>query len=1191
MKYQYKLIGMLMLIYYSAIPQPLETYAAMPNKGSRAVDVYSLQQALKDVEKSFKVSIAYKDEWVENKEVNSAFTTFKSAEDALDKMLQHTNLYYEKAAERFYVIFERKHTKNSQAGESASLSTSPLLFSASVDSYDTFAAEYLSVTDEKTETAAITITGTVTDENGAAFPGVNILAKGTAVGTSTDGAGKYTLNVQDENAVLVFSFIGYSTQEVVVGNRTTIDLAMAPDVKSLDEVVVTALGIEKSTKSLGYATSKVSSEQLTVNRTPNLMNALQGKIAGVNISGLGTGPGGTSKIRIRGQSSINGQNNPLIVVNGVPIDNTNFGTNPVGTGSNSDGSIGVRGGAGGGGNTSDGGDGLQSINPDDVESMTILKGAAAAALYGSRAKDGVIMITTKSKGDGKGIGVTYNMNYTDETPLDFTDYQYEYGQGEYDPALGAHVRPTAPGTGTGQWSFGEKFEPGMTQTLFDGVVVPYTPQRNIIKKFFRHGTNMTNTVSLSGGGEKGGFSLSLSNMDSKGIMPNNSFSRKTINLGFTQDLSDKLTVSGNINYSNEKNKNAPNIANQDNSIPTALYNMANSMPLELLDEKKYDAAGNERFWSRFTNRANPYFILEKQFQNIKRDRLFGNVALKYNLAPWLFVQGRLGQDYWSRDQDFNNYPTGVQSRPRSSTPGFVDGLYTQESRRFREINADFLISANKKFNNIGLNVNFGGNQMKRRMDLNSVQVTDFSVRDLYLVQLGRAKDPLYNLTERAVNSLYGSAEVSYNNYLFLNATLRKDWFSTLASDKRSSAYPSVSLGYVFSESFDLPDWITFGKARLAYAQVGSDSDVAPYSNVLYYSINGNLFNSQPVSVISGNSIPNAGLKSMSVTELEAGLDLKFFNNRLGIDVAGYQKVTTNQIVPAQVSDASGFLNSNINSGKSRNVGIEALVNIVVVENANFTWEFTANTAYNKTKVLSLLTDKPGDRITTATHVFNGELRQVVGEEMGQLAGIGYRRDAQGNKIFDANGIPLASTDLKMYGSALPKWVGGFNNAFNYKGIMLSFLIDYKLGGKMISGTNFNAVRHGLHKMTLPGRDGGVVGEGVNEAGEVNMVAAPSERYWETVRTRQIIEPIVYNSGYWKLRQITLGYDFTKFMPDKFPLKSVKLSFVANNVLMIKKWVPNIDPESFGYSSDNLIGLEATGLPSTRSLGFNLNAKF
>lgn len=1041
----------------------------------------------------------------------------------------------------------------------------------------------------------ISIKGLVSDKSNNGIAGVAVKIKGTSRGTSTDATGNYKISIGN-NSTLVFSAIGYGTREISVSNKTTIDVTLDDEVQNLSEVVVTALGIKKDAKKLGYSVSSITREALTENRTPNFMNALQGQIAGVNISPLGTGPAGTSKIRIRGQSSISGQNSPLIVVNGIPIDNTNFGTNPGNAAS--DNSIGVR----GGGNTSDGGDGLSSINPDDIENMTVLKGATAAALYGSRAKDGVIMITTKTKGDSKGIGVTYNTNFTNDSPLDFTDYQYIYGQGENG------VRPTTANPTSGQWSFGEKFQPGMTQVLFDGVTVPYEPVYNRISKFFRNGTNFTNTVSLSSGSEKGGFTLSFANMDNKGIVPNNTFNRKTINLGFAYDMSSKLSVSGNVNYSNETNTNPPNIANQDNSIPTAVYNMANSMPFDLLEAKKFDANGDEFVYSRFRNRTNPYFTLSRQFQNIVRDRIFGNISLKYKLLDWLSVQGRVGQDYWSRDQDFNNFPTGHASLGPAPA-GFVNGIYTQESRRFRETNADILVTASKTFGDFGIDLNLGGNQMYRRADLNSTQVTDFVVRDLYTVMNGRVKDPIYGLSERAVNSLYGAAEFSYMNTLFINVTARNDWFSTLSKENRSILYPSISGSYVFSQSFSsLPNWLSFGKLRVAYAEVGSDTDVPPYSNNLFYGINANLFANpagslQPIGGSSGLTVPNAGLKPMRTSELEAGLELKLFQNRVSIDLAAYRKLTNDQIVSAQISDASGFTNTLINSGSSQTQGLEMLIGFSPVKNNNFQWNVSFNGSYNITKILSLTTDDDGtpekdynkdklpERITTGTHVFNGEVRQVVGEEMGQIYGFGFKRNASGQMIFGANGIPLRTDGLISYGSALPKWTGGFTNSFNYKGITLSFLIDFKLGNMMLSGTNFNAVRHGLHQMTLVGREGGVVGVGVTEKGEPNTVKAPVQDYWSVVRSLALVEPVVYNGGYWKLRQITAGYDLTKFLPKSFPVKGLKLSLTANNVLMLKKWVPNIDPDSFGYSSDNLVGMESTGLPSTRSIGFNLNAKF
>lgn len=1200
MKYNYLLISLFALICFQARSQSEVYYASRTNSGLYLEEnKNSLKKSLHDLERSFGVSIAYKDEWVENRMVTAELSNFKSVEDALTGLLKSTDLYYEKAGDRFYVIYERDKSPLKQGGQSSLSLLMPSLYASSAIANPSI-APVLTALQEQQQAVAPIVSGVVTDENNSSFPGVNVLVKGTMIGTSTNSDGRYSLDVESENATLVFSFVGYATQEVAVAGRTTIDLVMQPDAQSLDEVVVTALGIERSSKSLGYATSKVDAKELIVNRTPNMMNSLQGKIAGVNISSLGTGPGGTSKVRIRGQSSIGGQNTPLIVVNGVPIDNTNFGTNQGNLGS--DGAIGSR----GGGASTDGGDGLTSFNPDDIESMQVLKGATAAALYGSRAKDGVIMITTKSRGAQQGLGISYNLNYTTEEAIDFTDYQYEYGQGEY--GGGPAADNAAPNPNSGQWSFGRRIEPGMTQLLFDGDVVPYVAQKGIINDFYRTGTNVTNSVSISSNSEKGGLNFSFANLDANGITPNNKYTRKTINLGFVYDLSPKMSVRGNVNYSNEYNRNPPVVSDQDNSIPTSLYAMANTMPLSVLDENKYNAGGGEFNYSRFTNRTNPYWTLAEVKQNIRRDRIFGNFSLKYDLTDWLSVQGRAGMDYWSRDNDYRNLPTGKASINGSSifsasAPGFYNGVFTQESRRFRETNYDFLLTAAKTFGDIGINVNAGGNQMRRRMDLNSVQVTDFVVKDLYTVQNGRAKDPLYDLIERQVNSLYAMAEVNYKELLYLNGTFRQDWFSTLSIEDNTIPYYSLSASYVFSESFNsAPDWLNFGKFRAAYASVGSDSDVAPYSNALYYGVNGQQFLGQAVGNF-GLTVPNAGLSPMKVEETELGLELRMFDNRVNLDLAVYRKLTTDQIVNATISDASGFTGTQINSGESENRGIEIMLNLVPVSTTNFQWDFTFTGAYNKTKVLTLLTDEPGSSITVGQHVFNGWVYQTVGEELGQIVGFGYRRNDAGQIIYNTtSGLPLATPAPISFGSALPKWTGGFLNSFTYKGLVATFLIDFKLGGKLLSGTNFNAYRHGLHKDTLLGREGGtldasgndpgfVVGEGVNQEGAPNTTGAKNEDYFSVVRGSGLVEPIIYDAGYWKLRQITIGYDFTKFLPESFPVKGVRFSLVANNVLMLKKWAPNIDPESFSYTSDNVVGLESPSVPTTRSLGFNLNVKF
>lgn len=1026
---------------------------------------------------------------------------------------------------------------------------------------------------------AQTITGKVTDESGKNLSAVSVVVKGTSVGATTDASGQYSINAGSD-AILVFSSVGYTSLEINVAGRTVVNAVLPSTSQILDVVVITALGITKQARGLGYSATNVAPTEMTVNRTANPINALQGKVAGLNISSLGTGPAGTSKIRIRGQSSIGGGQTPLIVINGVPIDNGNFNSNPSPGGSANGSTVGVA----GGGVYSDGGDPFASINPDDIESMTVLKGAPAAALYGSRAKDGVIMITTKTKGKGRGIGVTYNLNYVNETPLDFTDYQNEYGQGE------GGVRPTTINPTSGQWSFGEKFAPGMTHTLFDSAGIPYVAQGSRIKEFYRHGQNISNTISLESSNEKGGIHLSLNSTENKGIVPNNKFSRKGINLGFNYSLSDKFSFSGNVNYSNEIIKNPPNIANQDNSIPTTLMAMSTSMPLVVLDRKKYNAQGNEYIYSRFMNRTNPYWVLAEQFHNIRRDRIFGNITLKYNILSWLSIQGRFGQDYWSRDEDVNNFPTGHASRA-AAQPGFVNGVYTQESRRFRESNLDFLITAAKQFGSFDVTLTGGGNQMRQRSDINNVQVTDFVIRGLYTVQNGRAKNPTYGLSTKGVNSLYGSGEVSWARTLYLTGTIREDWFSTLGG--QGILYPSVSGAYVFSETLKNISWLNFGKIRLGYAEVGSDNDVGFAADQLFYNINSNLINNPsgtPVAVANvGATVPNPNLKPSRVSEIEAGLEVKLFKSRVNLDVAVYKKLTYDQIVTAQISDGSGFVNTLINSGKSENRGVEVLLNLIPVQTKDFSWEFTANTAYNKTKVLEIL--EGTQRVTVGTHVFNGELRLVVDKEMGQIAGYGYARNDKGEMIFQSNGVPLRTPDLIYFGSALPKWTGGFLNTFQYKGLSLTIFVDYKLGNMMLSGTNFNAIRHGLHKMTLDGRTSGVTGKGVNQSGGVNTAVTPVQTYWEHPRTQQIIEPAVFDGGYWKLRQITMGYDFTKFIPVKWPIKGLKLDFVASNVLIIKKWVDNMDPESFGFASDNQAGLESAGVPTTRGLGFNLNVKF
>ena len=1024
-------------------------------------------------------------------------------------------------------------------------------------------------------TPPLTVNGTITDARGAPLPGVSIVLKGQKTGTISDAAGYYRLTVPDNNSVLVFSFIGYISQEVPVNGRSVLDVKLAEDLTKLGEVVVTALGIQKEARQLGYAATTVKGADVAVNRTPNIGNSLQGKVAGLNVSSVNTGAGGSSKIRIRGASSFKGNNSPLIILNGVPINNNSYGARK------NDAE----------GNTSraesytDGGDGLLSINPDDIESINILKGATAAALYGFRAKDGAIVITTRSGKKNQGIGIEVNSNFVVDRPIDQTDFQYEYGQGEQ----GKRPTTIAEAGNTGTWSFGERIDNQPT-IQFDGQTKPYSAVKDRINKFYRTGFTWSNTVSMSGGNDQGSFNLSLSDMNNQSVMPNSTYRRQAINLGLNYNISSKLRVNVFANYSHEKHQNPPNVFVQQYNANTTVYTLANTIDFTDLKDHRKDENGNERNISRFTPRSNPYWIAYERFENIVRDRLIGNVSIRYDLLPWLYVQGRIGQDYFTRSQDYN-VPTGTRFLGPVTT-GF-NGQYYQEVVKFRERNYDFLAGANKQFGNIDVDLTLGGNQMVQIAENNNVKVDNFFIRDLYTVQNGQIKDPQYLYNEKRVNSLYGAAELSWKNYLFLNITARNDWFSTLNPNSNNYLYPSVSTSFVFTDAFKLPAWFEFGKLRIAYAEVGGDTD--PYQNNLYYVLNPNPHMGVALGGISGTLSPNPNLRPLKVKEFETGLEGRLFDGRIGFDVAWYRKNTIDEILSVQISGATGYSATLVNVGRLRNQGVEMLLTGIPVDREDFRWEVNLNGAHNTSRVLELAAGQPN--IIVGTGEYTGRLAHEVGKPMASLQGTSYLRAPDGQIIYK-NGRP-ANDVVKTFGSAIPTWAGGIINTFIIKGIRISALIDGKFGHKLISNTNFNLWRHGLHKATLVGREqGDVVGQGVMEDPAApgkyisNTVQVPVQTYYESVRSNNnIAEEFVYDASFIKLRQITIGYDFTKMLQKQHVIKGLAVSLVANNVAVLTKHTPNIDPEMVTAASDNLQGLESGGLPMTRSMGINVHVKF
>ncbi len=1007
------------------------------------------------------------------------------------------------------------------------------------------------------------ITGKVTDSRGEALAGVNVLVRGTVMGTITDIQGRYSLAVNDLTGTLVFSFIGYTPLEVPIEGRRTVDAQLAEETTALGEVVVTALGIKREAKRVGYATTSVDNDYITAVRTTNFGNSLQGKVAGLNISAPAGGPGGSSKIRIRGQSSFGGNNSPLIIVNGVPINNSTISA-----------------GSGGGnptGGSSDQGDGLQSINPDDIENMTVLKGAAAAALYGSRAKDGAIIITTKSGSGRPGIGIEINTSFQTDKALDFTDFQYEYGQGEY----GLRPTNTTEAQSSGVWSFGEKFD-GASTPQFDGTSKPYLPNKNRIKDFYRTGTNWTNSVALTGQNDKGSFRLGFANTDANAIVPNSDYHKKILNFGMNYKLIPQLTVQLNINYSNEWNHNPPQIGIQDMNANTTIYTMANSIAVKWLEDTYMDVNGNEQPLARFTNRNNPYWVALKRFENVKRDRLFGNTTVRYQLLKWLYVQGRIGMDYYTRPYNYNR-PTGTRSI--SAAASGYNGYYYQDETTNRELNMDFLVGANHKFGDFGVDVTVGGNRMQQERTNIGASVTNFYVRDLYTIANGQTKNPFYNYSKKEVNSLYGSAELSFKDYLFLNLTARNDWFSTLNPKSNNYLYPSASMSYIFTQSFgSMPSWLDFGKIRVSYAEVGGDTD--PYSNNLYYSVNSNQFNGFGLGYISSSVSPNPNLRPLKLKETEFGIDLRTLDSRVNLDVSYYIKNTVDEILNVDISNASGFSQTKVNVGKLQNKGVEALLTLVPVRNTNFTWETSFNTSYNISKVQALANGQT--RFDVGSGEFFGNVSHEVGLPLASIRGFDYKRDASG-RIITAGGL-FQQGNLITFGSAIPKWIGGWINTFNYKHLRIFTQVDFKTGHKIMSNSNLNFYRHGLSKASLVGRETGVVYEGVNADGTPNETSIEVERFYSQYRSTNIATPFVYKGDFIRWRALSIGYDLSRFL-NKLYVKEMTVSAVCNNVLMIKSYVENLDPEATVSSSDNLQGIETHTLPTVRSFGFNINVKF
>ncbi|WP_239494947.1 SusC/RagA family TonB-linked outer membrane protein [Pedobacter yulinensis] len=991
-------------------------------------------------------------------------------------------------------------------------------------------------------TRDVVVKGSVRDATGQPLAGASILVKGSRQGTSADASGSFSLSVP-ENATLVISYAGYMSREIVVGSQRTLSIVLEEDPQQLGEVVVTALGIKKEKRSLGYSVTEVNGSDLNQARELNVANSLVGKVAGLNVNSVSGGPGASTNILIRGNASLSGDNQPLFVVNGIPINNVRSGN----TGGQYD-------------NSPDMGDGISNISPDDIESMSVLKGAAAAALYGSRAKNGVILITTKSGAKGAGQ-IEFNSNYVSEQIMDLTNWQYVYGNG----ANGVKPTTAAAAFNAGNASYGARLD-GSSVVQFDGVARPYVAQKDNMENFYREGGTFTNTLSFSKGFDGGSVRFSASNLDNHSVVPNSGLKRQNFNFAGNFNASPRVTIDARVNYVIDKAENRPVLADGAGNANFQVMFLPSSLDVNTL-KPGTRPDGSELLFTNNNYATNPWFATDKFVNNTDRNRLIASASARYTFENGLFGQIRMGQDIY-KDRYTGVVPNGA-------------GYYAQApwniQERFATVsewNADVLIGKTfKAGNDLTITPNVGANLRKSRAETNTEFGTGFLVPYVYNIMNAASKSITYTDLKQEVQSVYGTVELNYKGYLYLNASGRNDWFSALApSSELGIFYPAVSGSFVFSELAQ-PSWLSFGKLRAGYARVGSGVD--PYQTLLNYGLFSPQLNGKPLGNIVNVAIPNSALRPSEASELEIGTELRFLKDRISLDLAWYNKKSRNEIVAAPASITSGYTGVYLNIGEIENKGVEMLLTGQPVKSAGLTWTSSFNASLNNNKVLTLAAGQ-SQLAVAISRTGNGFTRNIVGLPSNQIMAFDYKYDASGNIVRDASGIPVQG-ELVPYGSAYHKYTAGWNNEFSYHNFNLAFLIDGKFGGKIFSATDYYGYFNGLHQATLEGRESGFGPSGATNA----------NTYYSTM-VQRVSSMLVQDASFIKFRQVVLGYNF----PAKYfnnHIKGLNLSFVARNLFILMKKTENIDPES-SYAGITQ-GLELGGVPPVRTFGFNLNVKF
>lgn len=1077
-----------------------------------------------------------------------------------------------------------------------------------------------------------TVSGTVTDGSGMGVPGATVLIQGTSDGTVTDFEGNYRVSVGGPEAVLVISAVGYRTVNETVGSRATINVVLTESIKELGEVVVTALGVKRDEKALGYSVQKLDGKQVSDVKSTNPVNALAGKISGVYINGSANGPTASANINIRGAASLLGNNQPLFVVNGMPITNDLYSFDDGLNGST----------------TIDFGNAAQVVNSDDIASINVLKGPAASALYGSRAADGVILIETKTGEEADGEwGVDINSSTTFEGILKLPDYQNEFGfggDGKYSYVDGTNYI----GANDYYEAYGENWGPRMNGQLIkqfnsDGQPAPFTPAPDNIRNFFRTGVTSINNVAINTNTEDGDARLSYTNLSNRGIVPNTDLSRNTLQMSIGKQFADdKLRVRLNSMYVNSASGNIPN-AGYDESSSVMYGWLWYPRQVAIDDLRQYWEPGQEGVQQRYVENLwvnNPWLIAQENTNSFNSNRLIANARIEYDINKNFMVRFRYGIDNLDEERQYRRAP---------STRGQLLGGYREDEITFRETNAEFLVGYHTDMDDLSdwdLDVKIGGNIMKQdanNLVANNPELEIFGTGpSIYTLTNARSGVLVESQkTQTGINSLFGTFTFSYLNSLFIDASYRNDWNSTLVNpitgldnSEYSFGYPSVAMSAVVSEFVDMPDFFSFVKLKGSYAEVGNGAP--PYAF-------GNTFTPQPAFgsqavFTTGGTIADPNLTNERTQAVEFGIDARMDEGRYRVDFTYYDMLSFNQVIFLPVATSSGYASNLTNGGEISNRGIELMLAGRVIEKPDFSWDVTLNAGRNRAVVESLPEVIESGRYSIVADIFPGDeggadLEYVAeeGELLGQLYGLGFQRGPDG-RIIHEDGLPLMTEDKVSAGSFQPDWRLGINNSFKYKNITFGFLFDGQVGGKIYSrshalyntgGAITNNDDPNLPISSLEGRrvhsvsydadgepvytleqEGGIVGPGwkYDEAGNLveNDVVVPIGgasytgyfyNYYGNGFNRDNIEAATYDATWFKLREVSISYDVPNAWVEKIGLSSARVSLIGRNLLLFTD-VPTIDPETYSIRNGIFVnGFESTQLPSTRSYGFNINLSF